>query len=63
MLPGELSMPFSLIPTALGVCFLLVWTFIGGMMFRDGQLATREERESDVRILPLPISKQRKGAA
>ena len=48
-------MPFALIPTALGVCFCLVWTFIGGMIFRDGQLAAQQERESDVSILPMPV--------
>jgi hypothetical protein len=41
-------MPFALIPTALGACFFLVWLFIGGMIFRDGQLAARRDRESDV---------------
>ena len=46
-------MPFPLIPAALGVCFLLVWVFIGGMIFRDSQLATQSERDSDVNILPL----------
>jgi hypothetical protein len=29
-------MPFALIPTALGLCFFLVWAFIGGMILRDG---------------------------
>lgn len=48
-------MPFFLIPTALGVCFFLVWAFIGGMIFRDGQLAARRERESDTSILPLSV--------
>jgi hypothetical protein len=38
-------MPFALIPTVLGVCFFLVWAFIGGMILRDGQLAANEERE------------------
>jgi hypothetical protein len=46
-------MPFPFIPTALGVCFLLVWAFIGGMVFRDGQLAARRDRETDINILPL----------
>jgi len=46
-------MPFPLIPTALGVCFLLVWAFIGGMVFRDGQLAARRDCELDAAILPL----------
>jgi hypothetical protein len=39
-------MPFALIPTALGVCFFLVWAFIGGMVLRDGQLAANRQRES-----------------
>ena len=47
-------MPFPLIPTALGLCFLLVWAFIAGMIFRDGQLAARRDREMDANILPLP---------
>jgi hypothetical protein len=38
-------MPFPLIPTALGICFFLVWALIAGMIFRDGQLAARRERE------------------
>jgi hypothetical protein len=38
-------MPFSLIPAVLGVCFVLVWLFIGGMILRDGQFAVRRERE------------------
>jgi hypothetical protein len=38
-------MPFPLIPTALGICFFLIWAFIGGMIFRDGQLAAQRERE------------------
>lgn len=40
-------MPFFLIPSTLGVCFFLIWVFIGGMMFRDGQLAAQQEREFD----------------
>jgi hypothetical protein len=47
-------MPFPLIPTALAVGFLLMWVLIGGMLFRDGQLAARRERESHLHILPLP---------
>ena len=38
-------MPFSLIPTVLGVSFALVWLFIGGMILRDGQFAVRRDRE------------------
>jgi len=36
-------MPFPLIPTALAVCFLLMWALIAGMIFRDGQLAARRD--------------------
>jgi hypothetical protein len=46
-------MPFPLIPTALAVGFLLMWVLIGGLLFRDGQLAARRERESESHILPL----------
>lgn len=46
-------MPFPLIPTALGVCFFLVWAFIGGMIVRDGQLAAQRDRDIDANILPL----------
>jgi hypothetical protein len=45
-------MPFPLIPTALGVCFFLIWALIGGMIFRDGQLAVRRERESQADFVP-----------
>ena len=46
-------MPFFLIPSTLGVCFFLIWVFIGGMMFRDGQLAAQREREFDGPMFPL----------
>jgi hypothetical protein len=46
-------MPFPMIPAALGVCFLLVWALIGGMIFRDSQLAVENEREANWNILPL----------
>jgi hypothetical protein len=45
-------MPFALIPTTLGVCFVLIWMFIGGMVLRDGQLATHRD-DSDAGILQL----------
>ncbi len=48
-------MPFFLIPTALGACFFLIWAFIGGMIFRDSQMAAQRERESDIMVLPLPM--------
>jgi hypothetical protein len=50
-------MPFFLIPSALSVCFFLIWAFIGGMMIRDSHLAAQREAESDVAILPSPISR------
>ena len=56
-------MPFPFIPTALGVCFLLVWVFIGGMILRDGQLDVRSEREIDGNILRLPKRLKHRGAA
>ena len=56
-------MPFALIPTALGVCFCLVWAFIGGMILRDGQLSPHQDFDSDVGIVPLPTSVRRRGAA
>jgi hypothetical protein len=34
------------------LCFLLVWAFIAGMIFRDGQIAARRERDQDLTILP-----------
>ena len=46
-------MPFFLIPTALGVCFFLIWAFIGGMIFRDSQLAA--QRETDWKGDPVPL--------
>jgi hypothetical protein len=50
-------MPFFLIPSALGVCFFLIWAFIGGMIIRDSHLAAQREVDSDVAILPNPISR------
>lgn len=46
-------MPFPVLPTALGLCFALVWAFIGAMIMRDSQLAARRDRDSDDLILPL----------
>jgi hypothetical protein len=46
-------MPFPLIPAALGVCFVLVWALVGGMIFRDSQLAADNERDANLTILPL----------
>ncbi len=56
-------MPFSLIPTALGVAFFLVWAFIGGLLFRDGQLAARQDQRLDGNILPLSPHARRRSAA
>jgi hypothetical protein len=49
----ELSMPFTLIPTALGICFCLVWVLICGMIFRDGQIAAQQDRDSDIGVISL----------
>lgn len=46
-------MPFPLISTALGVCFALVWAFIGGMLLRDGYVAARRDRDTETPILPF----------
>jgi hypothetical protein len=56
-------MPFPLIPTALGICFFLVWAFIGGMILRDGQLAAQRERESTKPMLHLSPRVRRQNAA
>jgi hypothetical protein len=55
-------MPFALIPTALGVCFFLIWAFIGGMVLRDGRLA-RDGEQDTVEEKPAPRAKQRNRAA
>ncbi|MEX2309489.1 MAG: hypothetical protein WD738_17950 [Pirellulales bacterium] len=60
---GVLAMPFPLIPTALGVCFFLIWVFIGGMIFRDGQLAAQREREFNNNIWPVAKRMRRREAA
>ena len=59
----EISMPFALIPTALGVSFFLIWAFIGGMILHDGQLAAQQDLESDIGIVRLPTRSHRRGAA
>jgi hypothetical protein len=46
-------MPFPMIPAALCVCFLLLWAFIGAMIFRGCQLAVEQERETDGHVVPL----------
>ena len=45
-------MPFPLIPTALGLSFLAVWIFIGGMILRQGRLAFKQERETELQVVP-----------
>jgi hypothetical protein len=51
-------MPFFLIPPALGVCFFLIWVFIGGMILRDGQLAAQHDIDSEVNLLPHSASRR-----
>lgn len=41
-------MPLSLIQLVLGASFVLIWIFIGAMIFRDGRFAIRDERESEI---------------
>ena len=48
-------MPFFMIPTALAVCFFLMWAFIGGMIFRDSQLSAERDQDADIAILPISI--------
>jgi hypothetical protein len=50
-------MPFPLIPSTLAIGFLLVWVLIVGMLLRDGQLASRHERESRPELFPLPLNR------
>jgi hypothetical protein len=42
-----LSMPFPLIPTALGVCFVLMWALVAGIIIHDGQISVRQENGAD----------------
>ncbi len=56
-------MPFALIPTALGVCFFLIWAFICGMILRDGQLAAEREAENSRVERPRQPGKSRRRAA
>ena len=56
-------MPFPLIPTALGICFFLIWAFIGGMIFRDSHLAAQRERDFDGQLLQLSRRVRRGEAA
>ncbi len=41
-------MPLSFIQLVLGASFVLIWVFIGAMIFRDGRFAIRDERESEI---------------
>jgi hypothetical protein len=43
-------MPFFLIPFALGLSFLLIWTIIGGMIFHDGQAVARHDIDAGFAI-------------
>jgi hypothetical protein len=36
-------MPFPFIPSALGLCFLLMWALVAGIIIRDGQLAIQRD--------------------
>jgi hypothetical protein len=36
-------MPFPLIPTALGACFVLIWALVAGIIIRDGQASIRRD--------------------
>lgn len=56
-------MPFFLIPSALGVCFFLVWVFIGGMILRDGQLAAQRDQDLDLTIFPLSVHRVARSAS
>ena len=56
-------MPFSLIPTTLGVAFFVMWALIGLMLLRDGRQAAYEERELKDQVVPMPHRpKSRRGA-
>lgn len=55
-------MPFALIPTALGVCFFLIWAFIGGMILRDGRLAADREDTSGDEERSQPVKLPRRAA-
>jgi hypothetical protein len=46
-------MPFPLIPTVLALCFLLMWALIAGMIFRDGQLAVRRDRDWEGEVISI----------
>jgi hypothetical protein len=56
-------MPFALIPTALGVCFFLIWAFIGGMVLRDGRLAAEQEQDASEENPPSRSKSSQRRAA
>jgi hypothetical protein len=37
-------MPFPFLPAVFGICFALIWVFIGGMIVRDGRLAVHRDQ-------------------
>jgi hypothetical protein len=51
-------MPFFLIPTALGVSFFLIWAFIGGMVFRESQLAVQRDLDSGAGLPPRYLPRE-----
>jgi hypothetical protein len=55
-------MPFPLLPVALGICFAIVWMFIGAMLLRDSQFAVRRDRESRTVRLPKTRTRSRRAA-
>jgi hypothetical protein len=40
-------MPFPLIPTALGLCFVLMWAFVAGIIIRDSQISLERDKGRD----------------
>jgi len=51
-------MPFALIPTALGVCFFLVWAFIGVMILHDDHPVVESEDELPDHAWPTKRSRR-----
>jgi hypothetical protein len=51
-------MPFPFISAALGICFLLVWAFIGAMILRNAQLAVRRELDPPENTLAIASAKR-----
>jgi hypothetical protein len=48
-------MSFALISTLLGVCFALVWAYVGMTILRLGQLAARQEKDAPMDPQTDPI--------